>query len=143
MQLHQNRRRNRHGFTFLEIMFVVVIIGILLALVGPRLLGRSERARETATKAQIENLSTAIKNYEMDIGRLPRTLEDLIEDPGNTNNAWDGPYLGREEIPKDAWGRDFIYKAPGTNNKRGFDLSSMGSDGDENTDDDIINWRKR
>lgn len=135
-----NQRRKRLGFTFLEIMFVVVIIGILLALVGPRLLGKSEKARETATRAQIENLSTAIKNFELDNGKLPKDLEELIEDTGK--DSWDGPYLSREEIPTDAWGNEFQYKAPGENNKRGFDLWSAGSDEEEDSEDDIVNWKK-
>mgnify|MGYP006298050383 CR=1 FL=1 len=116
-----NKRRLTKGFTFLEIMFVVVIIGILLALVGPRLVGRSEKARVQATKAQIKSIETAIKTYEMDLGRFPEDLEGLIEEPSD-EEMWDGPYLDSDVVPTDAWGQDFEYKVPGEHNRRSFDI---------------------
>lgn len=137
------RRGRRSGFTFLEIMFVVVIIGILLALVGPRLVGRTERARIQTTRAQLRNLETAIKNFEMDNGTFPRTLEDLIEEPNDLERSWDGPYLDSDVIPEDSWGQPFQYKVPGDHNRRGFDLWSSGPDRSDNTDDDIANWTRR
>jgi general secretion pathway protein G len=133
----------RRGFTFLEIMFVVVIIGILLALVGPRLVGRTQKARESTTRAQLKNLETAIKNFEMDTGRFPKTLNDLIEPSSEFEKSWEGPYVDSDVVPKDAWGEDFEYKQPGENNKRGFDLWSKGPDTQSGTDDDITNWTKK
>ena len=133
----------RRGFTFLEIMFVVVIIGILLALVGPRLVGRTQKARESTTRAQIKNLETSIKNFEMDTGRFPKTLTDLIEPSSEFEKSWEGPYVDADVVPKDAWGEDFEYKQPGENNKRGFDLWSKGPDTQSGTDDDITNWTKK
>ncbi|MCC5875093.1 MAG: type II secretion system major pseudopilin GspG [Candidatus Sumerlaeia bacterium] len=137
------RKDRRRGFTFLEIMFVVVIIGILLALVGPRLVGRTERAREQTTRAQLRNLETAIRNFEMDNGTFPRTLQDLIDEPNDLERSWDGPYIEADVIPTDSWGEDFLYKAPGDNNRRGFDLWSKGADRQDNTEDDIANWTRR
>ncbi|CAN5344851.1 type II secretion system major pseudopilin GspG [soil metagenome] len=133
-----NKRHSR-GFTFLEIMFVVVIIGILLALVGPRLVGKTQSARITATAAQINGVEAGIKNYEMDMGTLPKKLDDLVQEESE-DKQYKGPYLGSDEVPKDAWGEEFIYKAPGDHHKRGYDIWSKGPDKQENTEDDIVNW---
>ncbi len=137
------RQRRLGGFTFLEIMFVVVIIGILLALVGPRLAGRTQEARITATRTQMHGIDQAIKNYEMDMGTFPRDLEELIEPRSGDEDMWRGPYIDSDVIPTDAWGEEFIYKYPGDHNRRGFDLYSKGPDRQENTDDDITNWTRR
>ena len=134
------KRTRRSGFTFLEIMFVVVIIGILLALVGPRLVGRTERARVQTTRAQLRNLETALKNFEMDMGSFPRTLEELIEEPSDRGTSWDGPYIDSDVIPTDSWNEPFQYKFPGDNNRRSFDLWSKGPDRQDSTEDDIANW---
>lgn len=137
------QRRFRKGFTFLEIMFVVVIIGILLALVGPRLAGRTQEARITATRTQMHGIDQAIKNFEMDMGRFPRELDELIDPRSGDEDMWRGPYLDSDVVPTDQWNEDFLYKAPGDNNRRGFDLYSKGPDRQENTEDDITNWTRR
>lgn len=136
-------RVRRRGFTFLEIMFVVVIIGILLALVGPRLVGRTKQARITATQTQLVNLGNAIKAYEMDMGDFPEDLEDLIENPGD-DDSWNGPYIDSDVVPKDAWGSEFMYDPDGDNNRAGFDLWSIGPDKTDNTgdEDDLPNWTR-
>lgn len=136
------RRRPAKGFTFLEIMFVVVIIGILLALVGPRLLGKAEKARKTATEAQIHGLESSIKNFELDMGRLPKKLDELVEEDAS-DKSWDGPYVDKDVVPVDGWKQDFNYKVPGEHNKRSFDLWSNGPDKAEGTEDDIGNWTKK
>ncbi|HMX62891.1 MAG TPA: type II secretion system major pseudopilin GspG [Candidatus Sumerlaeota bacterium] len=128
--------RNRSGFTFLEIMFVVVIIGILLAIVGPKLAGRSEKARITATKAQMQAISTALKSFEVDNGSYPKELADLLESDDENKES----YLDGKELPKDSWGKEFNYKAPGDHNKKSFDIWSNGPDKEEGTEDDIANW---
>ena len=133
------RRRTSNGFTFLEIMFVVVIIGILLALVGPKLLGRTEHARIVATKAQLQTLATGIKAYEMEMGGVPKKLDQLVQED-TTNHNWNGPYLDADVVPMDAWSQEFNYKAAGEHNKRTFDLWSNGPDKQEGTADDIGNW---
>jgi general secretion pathway protein G len=130
------RSRGRGGFTFLEIMFVVVIIGILLAIVGPKLAGKSEKARITATRAQMQSVSTALKSFEVDNGSYPKELTDLVESDDDDKEA----YLDGREVPKDAWGQEFNYKAPGDKNKKGFDLWSNGPDKEEGSEDDITNW---
>lgn len=141
---HQNRARR--GFTFLEIMFVVVIIGVLLAIVGPRLAGRAGKARDQATSAQIHNIKLAISQFEMHVGRFPDTnegIEALITEPSNVGeDMWEGPYLDAESVPKDPWGREFRYRSPGEHSKD-YDLWSDGPDGQEGTDDDITSWTKR
>lgn len=141
MMQFRSQRAARRGFTFLEIMFVVVIIGILLALVGPKLVGQTQKARITTTSAQMSNLETSLKNYEMHMGSFPKSLNGLIENEEN-KSAWDGPYLDKDAIPKDAWENDYNYKFPGDNNRRGFDLWSNGPNGtdDRGEDDDIANW---
>jgi len=131
--------RNQKGFTLIEILLVVIIIGILVSLVAPRLAGRSEEARKQAAKADIEGgLSLALDLYEVDNGSYPSDLEDLIRKRGNAAN-WRGPYLKRG-IPKDPWGSSYIYRNPGTQNSGSYDLFSPGSDKQEGTEDDIVNW---
>ena len=135
--------RDMRGFTFLEIMFVVVIIGILAAIVGPNLVGKSEKARITTTKAQMNSIQTALQAFEMNVGRFPTTeegLDALVKCPSDVSeDMWDSPYL--EEIPKDAWDNAFVYKYPG-DNAIYYDLYSYGPDGQEETEDDITNWKK-
>lgn len=139
------QRRRTRGFTFLEIMFVVVIIGILLALVGPRLVGRSQTARIQATNTQVRNIVTALNLYETHMGSFPDSstgLKGLLEKPSSDDNdSWDGPYLDTNEIPKDSWGQEFNYKFPGEKNPKGFDVWSNGPDKQAGTPDDIGNWR--
>ncbi len=141
--IHAARRRGR-AFTFLEIMFVVVIIGILLAIVGPRLAGRSRKAKEAATKAQLRNIRVALSSYELNVGEFPTTaqgLKALIERPSEVDeDSWDGPYL-EGSVPKDNWNHEFQYRQPGEHNKD-YDLWSYGMDGQDGTDDDITNWTK-
>lgn len=137
-------KNGSRGFTFMEIMFVVVIIGILLGLVGPKLVGRTKKARVAAAEAQIKNFKTALNTYEMHVGEFPTTsqgLNAMVEKPSDVDDKdWQGPYM--EDIPNDPWGKEYIYKSPGEHNKD-FDLSSMGPDRQEGTDDDIINWKKQ
>lgn len=127
------------GFTLIEILLVVIIIGILVSLVAPRLAGRSEEARIQATKADIEGgLSLALDLYEVDNGRFPGGLQDLITASGSATN-WKGPYL-KKGLPKDPWGSPYVYQYPGTHNPSGYDLYSLGADKQEGTADDITNW---
>src|SRR3989338_10668131 len=104
--------KNKSGFTLIEIMLVVIIIGILVAMVVPNLAGRGEQAREGATKADIEaNLATALDLYELDSGRYPSTeqgLISLLQAPSSSPVPvnWNGPYLKKNKLPKDAWTRD-------------------------------------
>ena len=142
-----NRPAAAHGaalrcraFTLVEMLLVVTIIGILAALVIPRIAGTSERARVTAAQTDINGgIKTALGNYEVDNGTYPRTLQDLLTQPGTARN-WHGPYL--ENLPVDPWGQPYVYRFPGRHNPAGYDLLSVGLDGKEGTPDDIGNWAK-
>ncbi len=132
-------RFSSKGFTLIEILLVVIIIGILVSLVAPRLAGRSEEARKQAARADIDGgISLALDLYEMDNGRYPAKLEDLTAKPGDSLN-WKGPYL-KKGIPKDPWGNLYAYKFPGAQNTLSYDLYSLGPDKQEGTADDIANW---
>jgi len=129
-----------NGFTLVELMLVVTIIGILAALVIPKIAGRSEQARVTAAHADIfGGIKTALDAYEVDNGSYPRSLQDLLKQPSNARN-WHGPYL--DNLPIDPWGNPYVYYYPGKHNPTGYDLLSVGPDGKEGTDDDIVNWSK-
>jgi len=130
----------QRAFTLIEIMLVVIIIGILAAMVVPRLTGRSEEARQSVAKTDIEsNLALALDLYEMDNGTYPASLEALRTKPTEATN-WKGPYLKKK--PLDPWGRNYVYKLPGTHNPESYDLYSLGKDGQEGGADDVVNWEQ-
>ena len=133
---------NRKAFTLIEIMLVVIIIGALAAMVIPRLSGRSEQAKQTIAKTDIEaNLATPLKLYELDNGNFPTTgqgLDALLRKPFSSPvpRNWNGPYV--EKKPIDPWGNPYVYKSPG-DRRMDYDLYSTG----KNTlsdEDDIVNW---
>ncbi len=136
---------NKKGFTMIEIMLVVIIIGILAAMVVPNLAGRGNQARIAAARADIEaNITAALDMYELDNGKYPSTsqgLAALIREPSSSPAPlnWSGPYLKKKKIPTDPWGREYVYASPGSHNTDEFDLSSYGSDGVQGGDD-ITNW---
>ena len=133
--------KRKMGFTLIELMLVVVIIGTLVAMVMPRLAGRGEQARIAAARADIEaNIATALKLYELDNGSFPSTSEGLnalLVAPASAHN-WNGPYL--EKKPIDPWGREYKYKSPGEHRPADYDLYSLGRDGVESADD-VKNWQ--
>lgn len=132
-------RTPRRAFTLVEMLLVVTIIGILAALVIPKLAGTGERARITAAKADINGgIKSALGTYEVDNGFYPKSLQDLLRQPQNARN-WHGPYL--EKMPMDPWGNPYVYYYPGKHSGAGgYDLLSIGADQKEGTDDDIGNW---
>jgi general secretion pathway protein G len=125
--------KNKKGFTLIELMLVVIIIGVLVSMVVPRLVGRSEEARVAAARADINaNISVALDLYELDTGKYPEALTDLLSKTG----AGKGPYLKKE--PVDPWGRSYTYKFPGEHGD--YDLYSYGPDGVEGGGDDVTSW---
>lgn len=120
--------RRQAGFTLLELLVVVAIIGLLAAFVGPRLFGNVSKSEITTAKAQIEAFSRALESYRLDTGKFPDTslgLQALVVRPADSPK-WNGPYL-QKEVPLDPWGTPYSYKNPGTS--RDFDIISLGRDG--------------
>ncbi|MBN1492752.1 MAG: type II secretion system major pseudopilin GspG [Candidatus Omnitrophica bacterium] len=131
---------NKKGFTLIEILLVVVILGILSGMIIPRLVGRAEETRIKVARTDIEaGLSEVLDLYELDNGKYPAALQDLLVRPAGAKN-WNGPYVKKKVLPKDPWGNDYIYRFPGQNNQDGYDLLSGGPDGAEGGNDDITNW---
>ncbi len=137
------RSRYNAGFTFIEMMVVVSIIGLLIVLVGPRFIRGQEKAETRAAAAQIANFGTALDTFRLDVGRYPTTQEGLgalLQRPGSTDR-WDGPYL-KTNVPNDPWGRPYFYRSPGEGG-RPYDLYSLGSDGAPGGDGpnrDVLSW---
>jgi len=139
----------RNGFTLIELLVVIIVLGLLAALVGPRILGRVSEARSATARTQMELLDAALDNYRLDNGSYPATDQGLTaleskptHDPVPLN--WRGPYLKRD-VPNDPWGRPYIYKSPGEHNPAGYDLSTLGRDGQVggvDEDADITNWKQ-
>ncbi len=142
-----NKRAN--GFTLIEIMVVVIILGLLAGLVLPRILGQEERARVEAAKVQIRALEGALDAWKLDNGFYPSTdqgLDALIKKPetGRIPSKWrEGGYLKPARIPKDPWGKDYVYISPG-NEGREYEIISYGADGEpggEGNNADIESWK--
>lgn len=128
-------RKTSKAFTFIEIMFVVVIIGVLLAVAVPRLTGQANDARIRATELSINSVSTALKRYELETGSFPTTSEGLEILLKKENK---GPYL--DNFPTDAWQEKLKYRFP-SDHDRDFDLWSTGPDKKDGTEDDVKNWK--
>lgn len=144
IQIKQNiirKTKLSRAFTLVEIMLVVAIIGILAALVIPKIAGKSEQARETAAHADVTGgLKSALDQYDVDMGFYPSSLQDLLTQPRNGKN-WHGPYLDPAVLPLDPWQNPYLYSYPGKHNPTGYDLWSAGPDGKSGDADDIGNWQ--
>lgn len=142
------RRKHNSGFSLIELMVVMVILGLLAAALVPRIMDRPEEARVTKAKADIRALQTALRFYKLDNGKYPtteqglRALVDEPEIPPEPHNYRQGGYLEAESIPADPWGGAYIYRSPG-DNERDYEIISLGADGEEGGegfDADITSW---
>lgn len=139
---HWRAPRDQAGFTLIELLIVVIILGVLAALVGPRLFGRVGQSRQAAARVQIELLGSALDQFKLDVGRYPsgqEGLQALQQSPGNAP-GWEGPYL-KKDVPRDPWGNPYQYRSPGEHGE--YDLSSFGSDaapGGDGEATDVTSW---
>jgi general secretion pathway protein G len=138
----------RAGFTLIEMLVVIIVIGLLAGLVGPRILGRVSEAKTATARTQIELIGLALDNYRLDNGGYPTTeqgLAALQEKPTRepVANNWRGPYL-KKAIPNDPWGKPYGYASPGQQNPGTYDLWTFGRDGQaggEGDDEDVLSWK--
>lgn len=136
--------RRKEGFTLIELMVVMIILGLLAALVVPRMFGRIGQAKANAASAQIELFGTALDSFRLDVGRYPTTaegLQALVAQASGIDN-WNGPYLKKIEVPLDPWNNPYVYESPGKNGD--YDIYSLGADksqGGEGENADIVSWK--
>ena len=127
-QKNNKHLAKRSGFTLIEVILVVVIIGILAGIAIPRIAGKADKAKISQGKANITALETALADYNMENSEYPSSLDGLMD------TSKGGPFLQKKKIPKDPWGNDFVYSAPGAHNDHAFDLSVSGHE------EDLNNW---
>jgi len=137
------KNRTQSGFTLLELLVVLGIIAMLAGIVGPQVMKHMGESKIKAAKVQIEDLSSTLDMYKLDLGSYPTSeegLKALIESP-DSSKRWNGPYLRKSKIPLDPWQNEYHYVSPGEHGK--FDLSSWGADGKEGgegEDQDLVSW---
>lgn len=140
--MRKSRQRQR-GFTLIELLVVLVILGLLMSVVGPRVMKYVGGAKTDTARMQIEELSAALDMYNLEVGRYPAQdvgLQALVEQPAG-ENRWKGPYLRKSKVPTDPWGNEYVYRFPGQHGA--FDLYSLGADGQpggEGEDAEIGSW---
>lgn len=125
------RQARRAGFTLVEMLVVLAILGLVVGLVGPRVLSYLSDSKIKTAQIQMENLASALDLYYLDAGRYPTTEEGLAALVRHPTNAspWNGPYLKTSNVPKDPWGHDYLYRAPGQSGP--YDVGSLGPEGKE------------
>jgi general secretion pathway protein G len=137
------RKRSQRGFTLVEMLVVITIIGLIMSLVGPRVLNYLSEAKVKSARIQIQSLVSALDLFYLDAGRYPSSSEGLnaLVRPTSGLAAWNGPYLKGGSVPSDPWGRPYLYRSPGEHGP--YDIISYGSDGQEGgtgTAADIASW---
>lgn len=140
MTRKERKRRIKYGFTMVELMAMLIIIGLLATLVVTKVASKIDQARETTTKANLKALAAAVNQFRMDTARFPTEDEGLlalIEQPSDVKTWEPGGYLETTEIPKDGWGNDFIYELFPESGKQ-FVIRSCGPDGEQGTEDDLL-----
>ncbi|MEN1727181.1 MAG: type II secretion system major pseudopilin GspG [Pseudomonadota bacterium] len=131
--------RSSQGFSLIELLVVLVILGMIAGLVVPNIMSRSEDAKARAAKAEVQRLSMAVDEFYLDAGRPPQSLRELVERPGNVGN-WNGPYVNESNL-NDPWENAYNYRFPGQH--RSYDIYSHGADGSpggEGSAADVTNW---
>ena len=147
MTRHKTFRRGRTafqgGFTLMELLVVLAILGLLMSLVGPQVLNQLGGAKTKTALIQIKDLEQALEMYKLDVGRFPSSdqgLDALVKNPGGAS-GWNGPYL-KADVPMDPWKREYIYKYPGDRGELDiFTLGQNGTPGGEGEDSDVGNWQ--
>ncbi len=143
--LFRARRAAQAGFTLIEMLVVITIIGLIMALVAPRVLNYLAESKVKAARIQIASLGSALDLYYLDVGHYPTSSEGLtalVERPGNLT-TWNGPYLKGDVVPEDPWGHPYVYRAPGEHGP--YDIISYGADGQQGgtgTASDITSWQR-
>jgi general secretion pathway protein G len=140
--MKQDARRRRRGFTIIEVLVIITIMGIIAAVVVPRLFGRIGQSRQAKAKSDASSIATSVQTFLIDMGKLPDTgeLRFLREQPSGVTGTWQGPYLNNDEALIDPWGNAYMIRVPGEKNTD-FDIVSYGADGQpggEGEDADII-----
>lgn len=143
MQIIKRSSRYSRGFTLIELLVVLAIIGLLAGLVGPQVMKHLGESKSKTARLQIEELSSALDMYRIDVGRYPTSdegLDALIEAPSSAR-TWNGPYLRKKKVPADPWNNLYHYTSPGQHGK--FDLFTLGADNSEGgngEDQDVASW---
>lgn len=139
-------KKNHGGFSLIELMIVLVILGLIAGIVGPQAMKYLGKGKSQSAKVQIENISSALDMYRLEVGGYPNSsqgLKALVSSPSGAR-GWNGPYLKKGDVPLDPWNNEYQYKRPGSGGQP-YDLLSMGADGSaggEGEDADISLWKK-
>jgi general secretion pathway protein G len=144
MLVSLRERKSERGFSLIELIVVLVILGLLAAIVGPNIYNKLAKGKVQIAKIQIKEFEGALQLFSFDVGRFPTSaegLDALLHNPGNLE-AWKGPYLAKAELPNDPWGKPYVYRCPGQHGD--YDLFSYGPDGvegGEGENADVASWQ--